>query len=284
MDFDHIRSLSDLETYYHTHRLGLPDPVDDLIYAILQDRSVKKVLPQSSNLQVAGTQGLVLALQFLPALQRLELPYGKVGDLGVKLLTRVLPDLKELRYIGLGSNDISPMGVFYLASAIGGLEKLEGLDLSGNMIREEGVGMLAESLSARLITLSLRSCGFDPARSEGLHLLLTKHIRLKVLDIRFNIATITCHFGTLLRNNTAINTLEVTGCRLNTYSLVGLYMALPCLPALEELGVGYCDHSEEAAIILGRVLQPAFRSLLLAQDSEKELYLHSNPLLSAYLR
>jgi hypothetical protein len=200
------------------------------------------------------------------------------------MLARVLPDLMELRYIGLGSNEVSPMGVFYLASAIGGLELLEGLDLSGNMIREEGVGMLAESLSARLITLSLRSCGLDPALSEGLRLLLAKHTRLKALDIRFNVATVTFHSGTLLRSNTAINTLQMAGCRLNTYSLIALYMALPCLPALEELGVGYSDHSEEAAIILGRVLQPAFRSLLLAQDSEKELYLLSNPLLSAYLK
>jgi len=99
MDYQHIQSLSankskvcfnttslDLETYYHAHRRDLPDPVDDLIYDILQDRTTRKVLSQSSNLHLTGTKALVLALHFLPALQRLGLPYGKIGDLGVKTL------------------------------------------------------------------------------------------------------------------------------------------------------------------------------------------------------
>ena len=193
MDYQHIQSLSDLETYYHAHRRDLPDPVDDLIYDILQDRTTRKVLPQSSNLHLTGTKALVLALHFLPALQRLELPYGKIGDLGVKALARVLPDLKQLMYVGLGSNEIGPMGVFYLTAAICDLRHLEGLDLSGNAIREEGVGMLADSLSVRLVTLSLRSCGLDLGQSAALRLLLSQHQRLKSLDVRFNVSATAFH-------------------------------------------------------------------------------------------
>ena len=47
--------------------------------------------------------------------------------------------------------------------------------------------------------------------------------------------------------------------------------------------VGYAAHTEEAARLLSRVLQPAFHSLLLSQEAEKELYLRSNPLLATYL-
>lgn len=283
MDFQHIQSLADMEVYYHSHRRDLPDPVDDLLYDILQGRSVRKVLRQSSNLLPAGTRALVLALKFLPALQRLELPYGKLGDLGVKTLAVALPDLKQLMYIGLGSNEIGPVGVLHLTAAIRGLQRLEGLDLSGNAIGEEGVGMLAESLSPCLVSLSLWSCGLDLAQSQGLRLLLSLHQRLKSLDLRFNASPTPFNSGTLLSCNTALNSLQMTGCQLGSYSLLALYMALPCLPDLQELGVGYAAHSEEAAAILGKVLQPAFRSLLLSQETEKELYLHSNPLLSAYL-
>jgi len=119
----------------------------------------------------------------------------------------VLPDLKQLTYVGLGSNEIKPMGVFYLTAAIYELQYLEGLDLSG----KEGVGILAESL------VTLKSCSLG--QSAALRLLLSQHQRLKSLDVRFNVSATAFHPGTLLHCNTALSSLQMTGFQLCPYSL-----------------------------------------------------------------
>ena len=280
---DEIRSLQALEAYYHSHRRDLPDPIDDLIYDILQEHTVRKVLSHSSNLRFPGSQSLSLALHFLPHLQRLDLPFGKIGDLGVKELAKVLPDLKTLSFIGLGSNDITPIGVFYLISAVAGLDALEGLDLSGNDIKEEGICLLSESITAGLSTIILRSCGLDIASSPGLRLFLSLHPRLRTIDIRFNFLSHPFHPGSLFKNNTSVVNLHLTGCKFDSNSLTALYLSLPCLPDLVELGIGYAAHSRDTVEILRKVIQPGFRSLVLAQETEKEMYTLWNPTLGVYL-
>ena len=276
MDFSSITTLSALELYYHANRASLPDPIDDLLYDIIQGRDVKKVLQRSQSLGPAAAPPLTLALSFLPGLQRVEIPFAGVGDEGVREMGRALPGMKCLTSVGLAGNRVGPMGVYYLTSAISDLPGLIALDLSDNNIAEAGVGMLSHSLSPRVQRLGLRSIGVDVAASPSLLALFSTRPWLKSIDLQFN----RCGEGfspeELFGNNVALERLLLTGCNLRTRDLVRLFAVLPIFVYMQEVGAGFARHTPLTASCFSCVLpsMPCFSLMTVGDLSESELYTH----------
>jgi hypothetical protein len=119
-------------------------------------------------------------LQRLPRLRELELGRNRLLDLGVTELSKVLPRLSKLEWLGLGENGIGPQGARALGGGgfwegglnighdvgLPGMLSLRRLEMAKNRLGDEGAKHLAAGIAKSSTLTSLTWLSLDSNRLE----------------------------------------------------------------------------------------------------------------------
>ena len=108
---------------------------------------------KGNGLEAAGSDRLAEGLSLLgesnegTGLSVLDLGYNRIGDEGVRSLSRVLVNCRMLSHLDLCHNAIGSEGMEILASVLAQCTALSHLDLGYNHIGAEGARIIAEALA-----------------------------------------------------------------------------------------------------------------------------------------
>ena len=159
--------------------LGAPQ-VDKLVQGLAAMHSLQTLAFVCCALRPEDMPALSTGLLTLPRLRELELGRNRLQDAGAITLSKALPHLRRLAWLGLAENGIGPEGMRALGGGgfwEGGLQVGEGLGLrdlpsltklevSKNRLADVGATHVAAALAQSATLTSLRSLSLLPARVD----------------------------------------------------------------------------------------------------------------------
>eukprot|EP00058_Branchiostoma_floridae_P028601 XP_002614092.1 hypothetical protein BRAFLDRAFT_67322 [Branchiostoma floridae] len=224
------------------------------------------------GMSITGMRKLVRALRYLTGLLKLDISENHIGDIGLECLADILPGLIAIKVLKLSETGIGDKGMSALVKALPYLMELQVLDVSNNQIGDSEIVALVQTL-CRSSTLDIEQTPLGDKRQA----LVGSHVQ--ELDFSENTGvtaaglervshTITLPALTTLKMSTYPETLT----HLPDSSAMAVVEALPRLPALERLHLGYItmDPVGFKAVVQAAEEHPTLRELWYTKEGVPE--------------